>query len=103
MSGQPSLFDLAEGLRRRDEGRSRAVSRHADWLEQARRTAVRLCHEQGTVSADDLRAAGIEVPPDASANIFGSIFNDSRFVQRGYTLSKRPEAHANLLRLWGLR
>ncbi len=65
-----------------------------------RLVALQLIDEQGSVSADDLRAAGVCTPPGAHFNVWGSVFSDPRFEQDGYTQSKRPEAHANLLRLW---
>jgi hypothetical protein len=102
VTAQRSLFDLAESRRRRNAGRTRASSRHAGWLEVARIVAVDICRRHGTVSADDLREAGIQTPAGASYNVWGSVFNDPRFVHEGYTQSKRPEAHANLLRVWRL-
>ena len=100
---QPPLFDLREGLRRRDAGQARALSGHALWLEETRIVAVRICKQKGTVCADCLRAAGVEAPEGASPNVFGGVFRDKRFVFDGYTTSERPEAHGNLLRSWRLR
>lgn len=99
---QRGLFDAPESERRKRDGMARAASGHEEWLAYARRVAVRLAREQGSVSADDLRAAGVETPEGVSFNIWGSVFNDSRFVFAGYCKSKRPEAHSNLIRRWSL-
>ncbi|MGD9827109.1 MAG: hypothetical protein AB7E70_20275 [Hyphomicrobiaceae bacterium] len=103
MNAQASLFDAEESKRRRDRGRTSAVSRHHGWLTEARRVALQLAHEKGTVTADDVRAAGVETPDGASPNVWGSVFLRDVFEHVGYTHSARPEAHRNLLRVWRLK
>lgn len=103
MTAQRSLFDAAESERRKVDGMYRAAVGREGWLAYARGVAVRIAREQGTVNADDVRAAGVETPVGTSPNIFGSIFSNGEFEQVGYTLSKRPTAHRNLLRVWRLR
>lgn len=102
LRGQRSLFDVAEAKRRRDNGKAGAARGHSLWLELTREKAVEIAKDKGTVCADCLRAAGIETPVDASPNIWGSVFNDPRFVFVEYTHSQRPEAHHNLIRSWRL-
>ena len=101
-SSQRSLFDAAESRRRRDEGIARAAEGREGWLARARVVAVAIASHQGTASADDLRAYGLETPPNTSPNIWGSIFNDKRFVFDHYVHSTRPAAHSNLIRAWRL-
>lgn len=99
---QTSLFDAAAGRRLRDRGKAQAASAHGEWLEKARDLAVSIARAQGTVTADDLRSAGLVEPAGASFNVWGSIFSDSRFVSDGFVRSARPVAHANLLHRWRL-
>lgn len=99
---QQMRLDLTEGRRRRDVGKAQAAAKWAPWLASTREVAVRIARQKGTVTADDLRAAGIVEPPGASYNVWGSVFNDDRFVDNGFIRSKRPEAHANLLHEWRL-
>lgn len=103
MTAQPSLFDAAESERRKLDGMYRAAVGREVWLAYARSVAVRIAQKQGTVSADDVRAAGVETPVGTSFNIFGSLFRDPRFVFDSYCKSERPVAHSNLIRRWRLR
>ena len=102
LTSQRSLFDARESERRKVAGMARAASAHGEWLEEVREVAVYLCKELGQCSADDLRLYGVKEPRDAHPNVWGAVFVDSRFVFAGYTHSKRPEAHSNLIRLWRL-
>lgn len=102
MIGQPSLFDVQEAERRKRSGMARASEGRSIWLQHAREVAVAIAMQQGHVNADDVRAAGVETPPNTSPNIWGMVFQEDRFRFLGYTHSKRPEAHSNLLRDWGL-
>ena len=103
MTAQPSLFDAVESQRRKVAGMARAAGGRDGWLRYAREVAVSIARERGSVCADDVRAAGVQTPPNTSANIWGSLFKDERFEFTGFTHSKRPEAHSNLIRLWMLR
>lgn len=100
---QRSLFDPPEGRRRRDRGRTRVSAPHAAWLEQTRNLAVRLARAEGSVTTDTLRAHGVVKPEGAHDNLWGAVFADDRFEHRGFVQSRRPQAHARYLRVWGLR
>lgn len=99
---QPSLFDAVESERRRLDGMARAAEGRDGWLAYARDLAASICERQGTCSADDLRAEGLETPPGTSFNIWGSVFTGGRFRVVDFIYSKRREAHRNLIRLWAL-
>lgn len=99
---QSSLFDAAEGRLRRDLGIRAAGGKHTAWLAEAREVAADIAYRTGTVTADDVRAAGVETPEGASANVWGGLFNTDQFEFVGYTHSARPEAHSNLIRVWRL-
>lgn len=100
---QASLFDVVEAERRKAEGMARAAEGRDGWLSYARSVAVGLARLNGTVCADDVRAAGVETPPNTSHNIWGSVFSDERFELAGYTKSQRPERHRSLIRIWRLK
>ena len=104
MTTQRSLFDAAETQRRKETGMAQAAAGHRDWYDYARDVAVTLCHLKGDVTADDLRAAGVETPEGASYNVWGFVFKDRRFVPTGQRRpSKRPISHGNELKVWRLR
>ncbi len=90
------------GLELRDQGIA-SVSQHSqDWLELARLTAEAMCHLLGRVDSDILHAEMDEQPPHPNA--WGAVFHDKRFAWDGwYIKSKRPEAHARMIRVWRLR
>lgn len=101
-ASQGSLFDVAEATRRRDEGMALAARGKESWLLEAREVAVEIAREKGTVSADDVRAAGVETPEGSSPNVFGSLFKDPRFAFDHFTESQRPSRHRNVIRVWRL-
>jgi hypothetical protein len=87
------------GLELRDQGIA-SVSRYP-WVDRARVVALRLCMEWGTITTDDVHHV-MEDPPHN--NCYGAIFKDKRFVWTGeWVQSKRPEAHARVIRVWRLR
>jgi hypothetical protein len=94
------------GLELKERGQ-RSLERHR-WVDDARLAAERIClyHRfdsiiQGWVTSDDLHDV-MESPPHD--NCYGAIFKDKRFVWTGeWVQSKRPEAHARVIRVWRLR
>jgi len=82
---------------------AQAAEGRAGWLAYARGVAEAIARDKGSVTADDVRAAGVETPPNTSPNIWGSVFNDARFAFLDFAYSARPEAHHNLIRRWGIR
>lgn len=103
----PSLFDSFEGNTVRDIHASMEES-NAEWLARVRNGFA--FHFSGrTVTADDLwsylDAHDIALPADSSPNLLGSFFSgwDRAKGTGDFIRSKRPEAHANLLRKWEIR
>ena len=103
MGEQPPLFDAHEGERRKRTGQERAASKHGEWLTRIREVAIFFARRQGFVSTDDLRLWGLVTPPGASENIWGAVFADSRFEFDSWVRSRRPEAHARMIRRWRLK
>ncbi len=89
------------GLELKEQGIA-SVSQHSvDWLELARLAAEALCHLLGRVDSDILHAEMDEPAPHPNA--WGAVFHDKRFAWTGeYVKSKRPEAHARIIRVWRL-
>ena len=94
--GAGPLFD---GPALKDRGIARVSADHAGWLEDARRLALYLADQQGTVTADDLRGR-IELPPGAHRNLWGAVWNDPRFKRVGYRKAQHPDAHARVIAVW---
>ncbi len=91
-------FPTGEELR--DAGIA-SLERHP-WLERARLAAVRLCELQGWATSDDVQKWMAD-DPAPHVNCWGALFHDKRFAWTGeYVKSKRPEAHARIIRVWRL-
>lgn len=100
-------LDLA--LIERDLGIARVTLKNptfvATWRAEARRIAR--TRPDRIITADDLRehaAAHPELPTPSHHNAWGAIFSRNEdFVFDGYTKSRQPQGHKNLLRKWKLR
>jgi hypothetical protein len=88
------------GLELKERGQQ-SLERHR-WVDDARIVAEAMCHLMGWTTSDTLHAEMDEPPPHP--NCWGAIFRDKRFVWAGtYNRSRRPEAHARMIRVWRLR
>lgn len=99
------VLDLAEGMRRRDVGMARASSAVGDeWRARARSVLEFVARSRGELTADDLWAAGLEVP-EHSTNAIGSVFTtaarDGLIENTHRTIrSARPGNHARAVPVW---
>lgn len=88
MTQQLSLF---QGLRLRDQGMERVASHNKPWLLRHRRHAARICLEQGTVWADEIRDGD---EPD-HPNAWGTVLVMPYFRGTGrFRSSQRKSRHA---------
>lgn len=103
---------LVEGLRRKEIGISRALSKEdrAEVISYLRNIAVKAIRELGEVTVDDVleRAEKDGVEPEYIIKVMGKamggLFRGRQFVFTGRTdFSRRPQNHANILRIWTLR
>jgi len=86
------------GLELKERGIA-SVSRYR-WVDNARVAAVALAQHCGWVTSDRLHDV-MTPPPHPSC--YGAIFNDKRFKWTGeWVQSKRPSAHARMIRVWRL-
>lgn len=71
------------------------------YLEEARRVAMQIAYEQGSVSADDVREKfpTIEV---LHRNAIGGLFKTSDFVHRGFKKSSTPSRKGGIICTYGL-
>ena len=72
------------------------------YLKQTRDFAEAHIRQHGQVTSDDVQAA-VELPSGVKPAFVGQIFQDGRFIERGFTISKRPQAKGHVIRVWGLR
>ena len=88
------------GLELRDQGIA-SLERHS-WVDDARMEAERFCRGYGSVTSDDVHfIMDVDYPPHP--NCWGALFKDRRFIWTGeWVQSKRPEAHARMIRVWRL-
>ena len=98
LKGAP-LFDLPKGRCLRDAAIVKVMRQDPDWLDNARRVAQSIARERGSVTADDLREF---LPEPPHHNLMGAVFAGSEWALVGYEQSRRPKAHARLLRRWRL-
>jgi hypothetical protein len=92
------------GLELKEQGQQ-SLERHG-WVHDARLAAEGiLCQAieywgYGATTSDDLHR--VMAPPPHN-NCVGVVFRDKRFVWTGeWVQSKRPEAHARMIRVWRL-
>lgn len=108
MMTQPSLFDpptkaenLAEGLRRRDDGIETVSRDWDDWLSQARKTALRVAAERGSVCSDDIHE-NCPLPSGAHPNLMGAVFRGIGLTHVGWTHTTRPTGHGRTIRVYAV-
>jgi hypothetical protein len=74
-------------------------------IRQLQRAAVQIALDDGTVSADQVRAV-VPIPAEISANVNGAAFRHlavGRILKAGaYVQSCRPSAHASTQRVWAI-
>ena len=75
---------------------------YAAWLKEARNCAHRYAGIHGTVTSDDVHRL-CPPPPWVHHNAMGGIFRTRAFVSVGFVQSKRPSAHARMIREYVLR
>jgi hypothetical protein len=95
-------FDQAESFRRRDDALTGFEYTRTPLLQRARWFAWTHAVRHGTVTADDVHRY-VTTPAGQSENWRGGVFNSPWFEWTGeYVHSARPEAHANLIRVYRL-
>lgn len=93
-------MSLLEGNKLKSRGMSLAACRQAELLERARRIAVSLAEEHGTVDICDV----LELMPDVpTGNWLGSVFTGHRFERVGFIRSRRVSSHGRFVSNWRLR
>lgn len=71
-------------------------------MERARAVAIRICHERGEVTADDVREY-LGIPANVHHNAMGSVFRRDIFECVGWRSSSQPQRHANRIGIWRLK
>lgn len=102
-TGQQAMMDLEAGRAARDEGIDKVGSgtTNQQWLWWARRVAVSIVLQRGEVTTDDLQHR-LRLPPGAHVNLWGAVLRAPHFKRTGRQVqSKRPEAHARWIQVWG--
>ena len=105
MTGQASLFDFAEGQRRRDDGADVALNseRMTNWRGAAKVALLAYADTGKEFSADDITRE-VGMPPGGNHNAVGGLFlwaKNSGFIHAvGYTQGERASAHARVQRTW---
>ena len=107
--GRVTAFDVPDdtrrgpGPRKPTTGPKDAVA-PAWWVEEASRIVLALVADGRRVSVDDLHER-YPYEPSASGAAFGALFarlaKDGRLVEVGWERSRRPEARARRVVLWG--
>jgi hypothetical protein len=104
MKEQPSLFDLSEGIRRKEEGLDLASRTRRDALAAAKLIAMQLAARRPdrTITIDDIQEViipmGINLGPAA-----GSVFRGRDWEFVGTRKTKRKTSHARPVSIWRLR
>lgn len=97
-------FDLLEGLKRKDLGRTAAASKHREDLEFARQVAREIAKSSpdGLCNADQVQKVMKEKGIDLG-NAAGSIFGGSHWRWTGrWIVSSRETNNARMIRVWSL-
>lgn len=90
--------------RAKEVGMARAESANMDNVRTARQIARELCADGRAISMDDVRAEMTKRHPGTVYGAWcGSVWVRGEFRPVGFTNSKVPGSHSNLLRLWQLR
>lgn len=108
MSKQGELFDLAEGVARKEAGLDQVEetdARGLRWIDRARTEACRVAaaNPARTATSDDIRrwAAATDDHPH-HPNAWGSIFRGKNWVNAGLTRSKLATNHGRRIFVWRL-
>jgi len=100
---QPSLWDLPEGRRLRDEGMARAgeaEDRAGRWREAALRWVEVLAAGEDFTAEDVREAVGDPVRPNAMGAVFNTARRHGLIVLVGLTTARRSPRHASRLPVW---
>lgn len=99
MTSQTTL----EGESAKEEGKARVESHNQDFIESMRNLALYLAQTNGFVTTDQLHewADSRGIAP-RHPNAFGAIFRGPQWRSAGFVKSKRPSAHARMIREWVL-
>ena len=101
---QGSLFDIPEGLRRKESGMRQAADRDMTLLDYARRLAQIVAETYGTVTTDDVQLRLDEYGCGPLGNAAGSLFRGPDWIFTGdWRTSDRISNHARMNRVWRLR
>jgi hypothetical protein len=93
---------MNEGIKRRDAGLERVSRGFGWWVAEARERAIKFARRHGDVCSDDVHNI-YPLPEGAHPSLMGMVFRDNRFKRVAYTPSKRPTAHARIIRLYKVR
>ena len=72
------------------------------WLDAARRAALRIARERGQVSSDDVRKE-CPITGAINKNVSGSIFKTRQFVWSGVKRSTTPSRKGGMISVYTLR
>lgn len=75
--------------------------RDTAFLSRCRALAVEICHQQGTVSINDIRAQ-LQIPADMHPSVLGAVFRNKQFQKVGLIEATHPQAHARVIRVYSL-
>lgn len=101
---QRDLFNLPEGLRRKELGMAQARDSHEDVLALARDIAREHATRHGTVTADNVQRALMQRGLPPLGNAAGSLFKGAAWEFTGeWIKSRRVTNHARQNRIWRLR
>jgi len=101
-----SLFDLSEGVKARETGKSLAAVNRATILRNARAVAIWVAESRPDrcVSADDVYRYLSSEQSSQLGNAAGSLFRGSRWENTGRRKqSKRISNHARWIMIWRLK
>ena len=91
-----------QGRKLRDAGIALVSIGREEWIEKARKAAIRFAQKHGSVTINDVRGQ-ITLPEQFSHNVWGAIFRSGDFQAVGYTQATHPQAHARVIRIYKLK
>ena len=92
----------ADGLKARDQAKSRLATENQEWLDRARSHMATVIREKGFCSSDDCWER-CPPPKTAHPSLMGCLFDDRRFVRTGDRLSTRPSARGRRISTYELK
>ena len=106
MSGQGQLFDLGEGLARKEAGLDQVEETDESrgrWIDRARTEAMRVARSRGCVTTDDLRkwATSTDDQPH-HPNAWGAVFRGKLWLNSGLASSSLATNHGRRIFIWKL-